>query len=195
MTAQVVATFSVTNVNVSMVLTDILFFDQLAQFIWPLFESYVDTDAISLHTPNVTSDILLNITANIMTMRFTLSPVSRGANTMHIAELHNAIRVLGMTNKKHNPIWDGKLKEHSPDFLTSVTDWWRINGTNYTVGTPTVTADEITLAALAGAFDGGIPPQRTIQTTVKPGSTTAADSAYGTRPFFLLLGWIFAQTM
>lgn len=193
MTKQAVAIFSVTNLNISAIESDYFFLTAMSGGLWPLLQDYLNNDTVELHGPDPSTDILVNETTNLLKIRFTASP--RG--DLHVATLHNELRVLGLNQQQHNYVgWDKDLIPHTKDFITEMTEWFsNASYAKYTVGTPVVTADIITMAQLVGEFAGGSPISiLQPKTTPKPGTTKKiADSAYSAQPFFLFLCLVFVQ--
>merc|ERR1712062_615277 len=130
---QAVAIFSVTNMNISAIKSDYPFVTAMSGGLWPLLQDYLRNDTVELHAPDPSTDILVNETTNLLKIRFTASP--RG--DLHVATLHNELRVLGLDKKQHNyPAgWDKDLIPHTKDFITEMTEWFsNASYAKYTVG-------------------------------------------------------------
>jgi len=177
------AGFTISNMNVSKILTDTQFLTLMGEALIPMFMSHINTSIVTMKAIGP-ADVWWNMTAGSVHLRFTFE-----SSVLHPAELHNAVRYLAMSSKKHSGTWGAVMVDHSPDVMTESQSWFA-NQTAYITGTPAVVADYVTLAPLAPALagGGGEGPSTT-------GKNDADDATQSARPFFLFFFWSLAQLM
>jgi len=171
--------WTIGNVNVTKIMGDSAFLGTMGSSLIPMFEAHLNASIVQLKSK---PDVRPNVTAGSIFVRFTFQ-----SSVLHPAELHNAVRILAMNGNKHHGTWGNVMVAHSPDVMTETQQWFA-NQTAYITGTPSVTADYLTLAPLAPALPplpappGGGSPGGGSSTTGKSVADAAMQSA---RPFFL----------
>jgi len=173
--------FSIANLTVAEILANQSLLANIGQSLYLLVTSYINTSVITMNAmPGVTE--IANGTG--LHLRFTFS-----STQLHSAELHNAIRVVGLTGgRKHSGTWGAVTIDHPPGLLAQIQSYFA-GLTDYIMGTPTTTADFITLTPLAPVI--GAPTQDGTTTT----ESTTASSAHSSRPIILLFGLTLAKIM
>ena len=187
-----VAGFTISNINVSKILTTPPFVQALSTALIPIFKNHINDSIVTLMEPITSHDIRFNLTANSVHVRLSFE-----SSVLHPAELHNAVRYLAMTGKKHLGTWNSAMIDYSPDVMTESQSWFA-NQTSYITGTPAMVADYLTLASLAPALAPTPTPTPGggggggASTT---GKNVADDATQSARPFFLFFFWSLAQLM
>lgn len=176
----VTAGFSIANLKAADILANQSVLN-LSQSLYSMAASYINTSVIAMNAMPVVT-VLGGGTG--LQVRFTFA-----STQLHSIELHNAIRVLGIAGgRKHSGTWGEVTIAHPPGLVAQIQSFFA-GLTDYLTGTPTATADFITLTPLAPSLG----------TTAPTGSTTyvvtTASSAHSSRPILLLVGWMMAKMM
>jgi len=155
---------------------------------------------------NLSSLVMSHINTSVITMTATPVVTMTGGGTglsvrftfvsthLHSVELHNAIRVLGISGgRRHSGTWGENTVAHPPGLLAQIQSYFA-GLTDYITGTPTTTVDFITLAPLAPSLDTASTSNPDSSTTAENIVTTAS-SGHSTRPTLLFVSWILAKMM
>lgn len=155
---------------------------------------------------NLSSLVMSHINTSIITMTAMPVVTMTGGGTglsvrftfvstqLHSVELHNAIRVLGISGgRQHSGTWGEHTTAHPPGLLAQIQSYFA-GLTDYITGTPTTTVDFITLTPLAPSLETA-PTSNPDSSTTAENIVTTASFAHSTRPTLLFVSWILAKMM
>jgi len=158
----------------------------LTQNLSSLVMSHINTSVVTL-----TAMPVVTMTGGGTGLSFRFTFVS---TQLHSVELHNAIRVLGISGgRQHSGTWGEHTTAHPPGLLAQIQSYF-VGLTEYTTGTPTTTIDFITLTPLAPSLDTA-PTSNPDSSTTAENMVTTASSAHSTRPTLLFTSWVLAKIM
>lgn len=153
---------------------------------------------------NLSSLVMSHINTSIITMTAMPVVTMTGGGTglsvrftfvstqLHSVELHNAIRVLGISGgRQHSGTWGEHTAAHPPGLLGQIQSYFA-GLTDYITGTPTTTVDFITLTPLAPSLETA-PTSNPDSSTTAENIITTASFAHSTRPTLLFVSWILAK--